>query len=49
LAIQMFLEPGEGRERVSRVNQKRVVIISSIAGQRATLLAPMYVASKHAM
>ena len=49
LAVREFLNPGEGRERVGALNQKRVVIISSIAGQTNTLLTPIYVASKHAM
>lgn len=49
MAIKMFLEPGEGRQKVSPSNPKRVVIIGSIAGQMATLMVPLYVASKYAM
>jgi NAD(P)-dependent dehydrogenase (short-subunit alcohol dehydrogenase family) len=49
LAIREFLNPGEGQEKVSVRNQKRVIIVSSIAGQTNTLMTPIYVASKHAM
>jgi NAD(P)-dependent dehydrogenase (short-subunit alcohol dehydrogenase family) len=46
MAISHFLN---GVEKVSKGNPKRVVIISSIAGQKANLNAPIYVAGKHAM
>jgi NAD(P)-dependent dehydrogenase (short-subunit alcohol dehydrogenase family) len=49
LAIQQFLNLGEGREKVGVRNQKRIIIVSSITGQIHTLLTPVYVASKHAM
>jgi NAD(P)-dependent dehydrogenase (short-subunit alcohol dehydrogenase family) len=49
LAIQMFLDPPEGRKKVSPKNQKRIVIVSSVAAQMPMFLTPMYVASKHAM
>ncbi|KAF2438427.1 NAD(P)-binding protein [Karstenula rhodostoma CBS 690.94] len=44
LAISRFLAAG-----VSPTNPKRVLIISSIAGQVANLNTPLYVAAKHAM
>ncbi|KAH7377678.1 hypothetical protein BKA66DRAFT_153917 [Pyrenochaeta sp. MPI-SDFR-AT-0127] len=49
LAISHFLNPPEGVEKVGPANPKRVVIISSIAGQNANLNTPIYVAAKHAM
>ncbi|KAJ4290272.1 hypothetical protein N0V90_010487 [Kalmusia sp. IMI 367209] len=48
LAISEFLDPKSG-EKVSRKNPKRVVIVSSIAGQASNLNTPIYVAAKHAM
>ncbi|KAF2015618.1 NAD(P)-binding protein [Aaosphaeria arxii CBS 175.79] len=56
LAISEFLNPsstsgegGEEEEKASPQNPKRVVIISSIAGQTSNLNTPIYVATKHAM
>ncbi|CAO2652130.1 Nn.00g004130.m01.CDS01 [Neocucurbitaria sp. VM-36] len=54
LAISHFLNPpstasGSAMAKVSPQNPKRVLIISSIAGQNANLNTPMYVAAKHAM
>jgi NAD(P)-dependent dehydrogenase (short-subunit alcohol dehydrogenase family) len=49
LAISHFMNPPPGVERVSRRNPKRVVIISSIAGQVPNFHTPIYVAGKHAM
>ena len=49
LAISHFLNPPKGQHKVSPTNPKRVIIISSIAGQNANLNTPMYVAGKHAM
>ncbi|KAF2184038.1 NAD(P)-binding protein [Zopfia rhizophila CBS 207.26] len=48
LAISEFLNPKEG-EKVSVTNPKRVIIVSSIAGQVSNLTTPIYVAGKHAM
>ncbi|KAF2728511.1 NAD-dependent 15-hydroxyprostaglandin dehydrogenase [Polyplosphaeria fusca] len=48
LAMAEFLKPNKGA-KVSVDNPKRVIIISSIAGQAANLAAPIYVACKHAM
>lgn len=48
LAIAEFLKPAHG-EKVSTTNPKKVLIISSIAGQVANLATPIYVAGKHAM
>jgi NAD(P)-dependent dehydrogenase (short-subunit alcohol dehydrogenase family) len=48
LAISEFLAPASG-DKVSPTNPKRVVIISSIAGQLSNLATPLYVAAKHAM
>ena len=42
LAISEFLRSGEKK-------QKRVLIVSSIAGQNSNLHTPIYVAAKHAM
>ncbi|KAL6711585.1 hypothetical protein ACN47E_004519 [Coniothyrium glycines] len=48
LAIAHFLNPGApGVPRVSPANPKRVLLVSSIAGQRANLNTPLYVAAKH--
>ena len=59
LAIAEFLKnqakpsgrsPGEGSNGSgSAKKQKRVLIVSSIAGQNANLHTPIYVAAKHAM
>lgn len=49
LAISHFLNPPPSVQRVSRQNPKRVVLISSIAGQIANLNTPLYVAAKHAI
>ncbi|KAL5115447.1 hypothetical protein ACEQ8H_006669 [Pleosporales sp. CAS-2024a] len=49
LAISHFLNPPDGVEKASTGNPKRVVIISSIAGQNPSLHTPIYVAAKHAM
>ncbi|KAF2264230.1 NAD(P)-binding protein [Lojkania enalia] len=48
LAISQFLNPKNGG-KVSITNPKRVIIISSIAGQVSNLATPIYVAAKHAM
>ncbi|KAF2027189.1 NAD(P)-binding protein [Setomelanomma holmii] len=49
LAIAHFLNPPAGVEKVSPTNPKRVVIISSVAGQNPNFNTPIYVAAKHAM
>ncbi|KAF1919459.1 hypothetical protein BDU57DRAFT_491836 [Ampelomyces quisqualis] len=49
LAIAHFLNPPAQTDKAGPRNPKRVVIVSSIAGQNANLLTPLYVASKHAM
>ncbi|EON65617.1 hypothetical protein W97_04856 [Coniosporium apollinis CBS 100218] len=52
LAIAEFISPREGSKMggpVSVTNPKRIVHISSIAGQLASLVAPMYHASKWAI
>ncbi|KAF1998953.1 NAD(P)-binding protein [Amniculicola lignicola CBS 123094] len=49
LAISEFLNPAKAKDKVSTTNPKRVIIISSIAGQMSNLATPIYVASKHAM
>jgi len=49
LAISKFLHPKDASDAVSPSNPKRVIIISSIAGQMSNLHTPIYVASKHAM
>ncbi|KAF2646430.1 NAD(P)-binding protein [Massarina eburnea CBS 473.64] len=48
LAIADFLNPKNG-EKASPTNPKRVLIVSSIAGQNHNLNTPIYVAAKHAM
>jgi NAD(P)-dependent dehydrogenase (short-subunit alcohol dehydrogenase family) len=48
LAISSFLNPAHGA-KASLSNPKRIIIVSSIAGQTANLSTPIYVASKHAM
>jgi NAD(P)-dependent dehydrogenase (short-subunit alcohol dehydrogenase family) len=49
LAISHFLNPAPGAARASPANPKRVVLISSIAGQVSNLNTPLYVAGKHAI
>ncbi|CAI6340841.1 unnamed protein product [Periconia digitata] len=50
LAISRFLDAERnGGNKASPANPKRVVIVSSIAGQMANLNTPLYVAGKHAM
>lgn len=49
LAISHFLNPPEGVQKASSQNPKRVIIISSIAGQNPNFHTPIYVAGKHAM
>jgi NAD(P)-dependent dehydrogenase (short-subunit alcohol dehydrogenase family) len=49
LALSHFLNPPPGIAKVSPSNPKRVVLISSIAGQNANLNTPLYVAAKHAV
>lgn len=49
LAIAEFLNPTNGVAAVSTSNPKRVVLISSIAGQTAFLTTPLYFASKWAI
>lgn len=48
LAISEFLQPKTG-PKGSKANPKRVIIVSSIAGQASNLNTPIYVAAKHAM
>lgn len=56
LAIEAFLKEGQGREReggnqgggeLGHRKQKRVVLVSSIAGQVPNFSTPIYVAAKH--
>jgi NAD(P)-dependent dehydrogenase (short-subunit alcohol dehydrogenase family) len=47
LAIAHFLNPPPGVAKVSPQNPKRIILISSIAGQNANLNTPLYVAAKH--
>jgi len=49
LAIAEFLNPSNGGEKASTSNPKRIVHITSIAGQIASLTTPMYIASKWAL
>lgn len=49
LAISEFLNPSGGGTKVSPSNPKRIVLISSIAGQTAYLTTPLYFASKWAI
>ena len=49
LAISHFLSPPPGIAKASPQNPKRVILISSIAGQNANLNTPLYVAAKHAV
>ena len=49
LAISEFLKPEKAEDKASPQNPKRVIIISSIAGQMSNLNTPIYVAAKHAM
>ncbi|ORY04191.1 hypothetical protein BCR34DRAFT_491762 [Clohesyomyces aquaticus] len=50
-AISYFLNPPNsnngGQQKVSPANPKRVILISSIAGQTSNLNTPIYVAAKH--
>ncbi|KAI5196460.1 NAD(P)-binding protein [Aureobasidium subglaciale] len=46
LAIQVFLSQ---QSRASPQNPKRIVMISSVAGEGASLLVPLYCAAKHAI
>ena len=48
LAIAYFMS-GKGKTRASHATPKRIVHISSIAGELAALGTPMYIASKHAV
>ncbi|THY11678.1 NAD(P)-binding protein [Aureobasidium pullulans] len=48
LAISAFLSH-QASGRASRENPKRIVMISSVAGEGASLLVPIYCASKHAI
>ena len=48
MAISAFLNPKDGK-KCSPENPKRIIMTASIAGQIATLTAPMYVASKWAI
>ncbi|KAG2161427.1 hypothetical protein VTO58DRAFT_110111 [Aureobasidium pullulans] len=48
LAITAFLSH-QASGRASRENPKRIVMISSVAGEGASLLVPIYCASKHAI
>ena len=49
LAISRFLNPVEKGKQASATNPKRVVHISSIAGQAPGFATPLYQASKHAI
>ncbi|PVH96717.1 NAD(P)-binding protein [Periconia macrospinosa] len=49
LAIAQFLHPKNGSAKASPSNPKRVLIVTSIAGQNANLSTPLYVAAKHGM
>ncbi|KAI5362089.1 Putative short-chain dehydrogenase/reductase SDR, NAD(P)-binding domain superfamily [Septoria linicola] len=51
LAISKWLNPSDGSKcgKVSPTNPKRVVHISSIAGQTPNFAAPMYTAAKHGL
>ncbi|KAF2124218.1 putative short chain dehydrogenase/ reductase [Dothidotthia symphoricarpi CBS 119687] len=49
LAIRHFLNPPPEKAKVSVDKPKRVVIISSVAGQISNLHTPLYNAAKHAM
>ncbi|KAK4502613.1 hypothetical protein PRZ48_006039 [Zasmidium cellare] len=51
LAISRFLNPIEGSKsgKASASNPKRIVHISSIAGQTPGFATPLYIASKHAI
>jgi NAD(P)-dependent dehydrogenase (short-subunit alcohol dehydrogenase family) len=51
IAISRWLNPPEGSKsgKVSSTNPKRVVHISSIAGQTPAFAVPLYTASKHAI
>lgn len=49
LAIAEFLKPRNGGAKASPANPKRIMIVSSVAGQNTNLNTPIYVAAKHAM
>jgi NAD(P)-dependent dehydrogenase (short-subunit alcohol dehydrogenase family) len=51
LAISRWLNPAKDSKvgKVSAANPKRVVHISSIAGQAPSFTTPLYIASKHAI
>nr|POF07212.1 15-hydroxyprostaglandin dehydrogenase [nad(+)] [Quercus suber] len=50
LAMSKWLSPSSThKQKVSASNPKRVVLVSSIAGQVPSFSAPLYVASKHAI
>lgn len=49
LAISRWLNPRKSIDKVSVTNPKRVVHISSIAGQLPSFPTPIYSASKHAI
>jgi NAD(P)-dependent dehydrogenase (short-subunit alcohol dehydrogenase family) len=49
LAISEFLNPSNPAHKASPSNPKRVVLISSIAGQCPNLPTPIYVAAKHGL
>lgn len=49
LAISYFLSPGKRGSKASATNPKRVVHVSSVAGETAGITTPMYFASKHAV
>ncbi|MCJ1286133.1 hypothetical protein MMC26_005476 [Xylographa opegraphella] len=51
LAISHFLNPSDASKRLvaSPANPRSIIHISSVAGQVAVLVAPMYIATKHAI
>nr|POF22400.1 15-hydroxyprostaglandin dehydrogenase [nad(+)] [Quercus suber] len=49
LAISRWLNPSSPNQKVSCANPKRVIHISSVAGQVPSFSVPLYVASKHAI
>lgn len=49
LAISRWLNPPDPKDKVSTANPKRIVHISSIAGQTPSTGFPLYIASKHAL
>ncbi|KAF2834960.1 short chain dehydrogenase [Patellaria atrata CBS 101060] len=46
LALSHWLNPAPGQQKVEKENPKRVVLVSSIAGQLAGPITPLYHASK---